>query len=188
MHARPLEIAVRRFGVVHSVALTSFFSFFCGSCEKKIVWKLVCTWPIRNQTAAETLRRNVLCADTKMHMWVTVDLFVNVSTKLCKHFWSLAQPLVWSAIDPALRATELQQNQTSWALSSSVQGKDASSWRLICEWVCTVTSVSVRIEKRAKCAKLISQIWRIIFSKRQALSRALVVNSNLQHGKSLARG
>ena len=26
-------------------------------------------------------------------------------------------------------------------------------WRLVCEWVCTVTSVSVRIEKRANCAK-----------------------------------
>ena len=25
--------------------------------------------------------------------------------------------------------------------------------RLVCEWVCTVTSVSVRIEKRANCAK-----------------------------------
>ena len=26
-------------------------------------------------------------------------------------------------------------------------------WRLVFEWVCTVTSISVRIEKRAKCAK-----------------------------------
>ena len=128
-----------------------FFSFFCGSCEKNLFWKLVCTWPIGDQTAAETLWRNVLCADTKK--WVTVDLFVNVSTKLCMHIWSLAQPLAWSEINPALRATELQQNQTSKDLSSSVPGKDPSAWRLVCEWVCAVTSVSVRIEKRAKCAK-----------------------------------
>ena len=41
-------------------------------------------------------------------------------------------------------------NETSKDLSSSVQ---RCKWRLVCEWVCTFTSVSVRIEKCANCAE-----------------------------------
>ena len=37
--------------------------------------------------------------------------------------------------------------------NQSLQLVPRRKWRLVCEWVCTVTSVSVRIEKRTNCAK-----------------------------------
>ena len=48
---------------------------------------------------------------------------------------------------------EVQQNQTSKGLIVLGIAGQRCKCRLVCEWVCTVTSVSVRIEKRANCAK-----------------------------------
>ena len=88
-------------------------------------------------------------------------LFLKVSTmaKLDIHSLltgSAAGPLAWSEIDPAHRAFDARgpTKPTSKGLIMIVLGKDATcKCRLVCEWVCTVTSVSVRIEKRANCAK-----------------------------------
>ena len=39
------------------------------------------------------------------------------------------------------------------SLKPKLAARQRCKWRLVCEWVCTVTSVSVRIWKRAICAK-----------------------------------
>ena len=60
-------------------------------------------------------------------------------------------------------------------------------FQLVCDCVCTVTWVSIQMWERAKVLKIHGKKnWLCIFSKRQALSRA-VVNGNLLLGKNLAR-
>ena len=47
-----------------------------------------------------------------------------------------------------LRGFELSISNTETKVAAQRR-----KWRLVCEWVCTVASVSVRIKKRANCAK-----------------------------------
>ena len=98
------------------------------------------------------------CAD--IEKWVAdlaVEglLFVKVSTKLEIHSLltvSAADPLAWSEIDPAHRAFDARR-PTKPNFQRPDRAGQRCKCRLVCEWVCTVTSVSVRIEKRANCAK-----------------------------------
>ena len=98
------------------------------------------------------------CAD--IEKWVAdlaVEglLFVKVSTKLDIHSLltgSAAGPLAWSEIDPAHRAFDAR-GPTKPNFQRPDRAGQRCKWRLVCEWACTVTSVSVRIEKRANCAK-----------------------------------
>ena len=98
------------------------------------------------------------CAD--IEKWVAdlaVEglLFVKVSTKLDIHSFltgSAAGPLAWSEIDPAHRAFDAR-GPTKSNFQRPDRAGQRCKCRLVCEWVCTVTSVSVRIEKRANCAK-----------------------------------
>ena len=98
------------------------------------------------------------CAD--IEKWVTdlaVEglLFVKVSTKLDIHSLltgSAAGPLAWSEIDPPHRAFDAR-GPTKPNFQRPDRAGQRCKCRLVCEWVCTVTSVSVRIEKRANCAK-----------------------------------
>ena len=100
------------------------------------------------------------CAD--IEKWVAdlaVEdlLFVKVSTKLDIHSLlmitgSAAGPLAWSEIDPGHRAFDAR-GPTKPNFQRPDRGGQRCKCRLVCEWVCTVTSVSVRIKKRANCAK-----------------------------------
>ena len=98
------------------------------------------------------------CAD--IEKWVAdlaVEglLFVKVSTKLDIHSLltgSAAGPLAWSEIDPAHRAFDAR-GPTIPNFQRPDRAGQRCKCRLVCKWVCTVTSVSVRIEKRANCAK-----------------------------------
>ena len=63
-----------------------------------------------------------------------------------------AGPLAWSEIDPAHRAFDAR-GPTKPNFQRPDRAGQRCKCRLVCEWVCTVTSVSVRIEKRANCAK-----------------------------------
>ena len=80
---------------------------------------------------------------------------LKVSTKLDIHSLltgSAAGPLAWSEIDPAHRAFDAR-GPTKPDFQRPDRAGQRCKCRLVCEWVCTVTSVSVRIEKRANCAK-----------------------------------
>ena len=98
------------------------------------------------------------CAD--IEKWVAdlaVEglLFVKVSTKLDIHSLltgSAAGPLARSEIDPAHRAFNARGPTKPNFQRPDGAGRRCKC-RLVCEWVCTVTSVSVQIEKRANCAK-----------------------------------
>ena len=82
-------------------------------------------------------------------------LFVKVRTKLDIHSLlngSAAGPLAWSEIDPAHRAFDARAPRKPNFQRPERAGQRCK-WRLVCEWVCTVTSVSVRIEKGVNCAK-----------------------------------
>ena len=82
-------------------------------------------------------------------------LFVKVSTKLDIHSLltgSAAGPLAWSEIDPTHRAFDAR-GPTQPNFQRPDRAGQRCKCRLVCEWVRTVTSVSVRIEKRANCAK-----------------------------------
>ena len=140
-------------GLYTPVALTSFFSFSCGS--KKLFSKLVYTW---RSNCSWGPFEEMWCAD--IEKWVAdlaVEglLFVKVSTKLDIHSLltgSAAGPLAWSEIDPAHRAFDAR-GPTKPNFQRPDRAGQRCKCRLVCEWVCTVTSVSVRIEKRANCAK-----------------------------------
>ena len=82
-------------------------------------------------------------------------LFIKVSTKLDIHSLltgSAAGPLAWSEIDPDHRAFDAR-GPTKPNFQRADRAGQRCKCRLVCEWVCTVTSVSVRIEKRANYAK-----------------------------------
>ena len=82
-------------------------------------------------------------------------VFIKVSTKLDIHSLltgSAAGPLAWSEIDPAHRAIDAR-GPTKPNFQRPDRAGQRCKCRLVCEWECTVTSVSVRIEKRANCAK-----------------------------------
>ena len=102
---------------------------------------------------------------------VTVEVFENVSTKrfACSPAWS---------------------PDSRWSEMIRAPGTKPTPWqrckrRLFFDSVCTVTQVSRQMRKRAKILKIISKKTDlvVIFSKRQALSRAVVVNSNMSRGK-----
>ena len=111
-------------------------------------------------------------------------LFVKVSTKLDIHSLltgSAAGPLAWSEIDPANRAFDAR-GPTKPNFQRPDRAGQRCKCRLVCEWVYVRLLQSQYESKSARTVlKIISQnlAQRIIFSKRQALSRALVVNSNL---------
>ena len=65
---------------------------------------------------------------------------------------SAAGPLAWSEIDPAHRAFDAR-GPTKPNFQRPDRAGQRCNCRLVCEWVGTVTSVSVRTEKRANCAK-----------------------------------
>ena len=131
----------------------SFFSFSCGS--KKIVFETGLHMAIKLQL--RTLRINVVRRHRKVGRGPRGGslLFVKVSTKLDIHSLltgSAAGPLAWSEIDPAHRAFDAR-GPTKPNFQRPDRAGQRCKCRLVCEWVCTVTSVSVRIEKRANCAK-----------------------------------
>ena len=142
-----------RFGAVHSRGADVFFLILLW--VEKMFSKLVCTW---RSNCSWGPFEEMWCAD--IEKWVAdlaVEglLFVKVSTKLDIHSLltgSAAGPLAWSEIDPAHRPFD-----TTGPTKPNFQRPDRAGqrckWQLVCEWVCTVTSVSVRIEKRANCAK-----------------------------------
>ena len=108
---------------------------------------------------------------------VTVEVFENVSAKhfACSPAWSPDN--CWSEMIRA-SGTKLTHWQTS-------------KWRLVFGCVCTVTmvtGVSIQMRKAREYSKNnLSKSQLVIFSTRQALSRAVVVNSNMSRGKYLAR-
>ena len=123
--------------------------------RKKLFSKLVFTW---RSNCSRGPFEEMWCAD--IEKWVAdlaVEglLFVKVSTKLDIHSLltgSAAGPLAWSEIDPAHRAFDAR-GPTKPNFQRPDRAGQRCKCRLVCEWVCTVTSVSVRIEKRANCAK-----------------------------------
>ena len=151
-HARPLEIHE-----VWGCTLPWRWRLFSHSPvgRKKLFSKLVCTW---RSNCSWGPFEEMWCAD--IEKWVAdlaVEglLSVKVSTKLDIHSLltgSAAGPLAWSEIDPAHRAFDAR-GPTKPNFRRPDRAGQRCKCQLVCEWVCTVTSVSVRIEKRANCAK-----------------------------------
>ena len=128
-HARPLEIATRRLGAVHSVALTSFFSFSCGSCEK------ICfgNWFAHGeQTAAEEpSKKCVVCRHKKMGRGGRLTFRKSEHQPRHSHsaHWLSRWPagLVRGRSGPS-GIEELQQNQTSEGLSWATMQVAVGLW------------------------------------------------------------
>ena len=105
----------------------------------------------------------------------------------------LAGPLAWSEIDPAHRAFDARA-PTKPNFQRPERSGQRCKWRLVCEWVCTVTSVSVRIEKRANCAKNNKPKSGGLFLvnarpfPEQSLSIATYRVGSILRGKGLVRG
>ena len=146
-----------RFGAVHSRGADVFF--------------LILLWVEKNcfrnwsahgdQTAAEDPSKKCGAQTSKSgvaDLAVEGLLFVKVSTKLDIHSLltgSAAGPLAWSEIDPAHRAFDARgpTKPNFQRPDRHDRAGQRCKCRLVCEWVCTVTSVSVRIEKR--CVNLV---------------------------------
>ena len=101
-----------------------------------------------------TLRRNVWCED--IEKWVTVEgeLFrKRYHQALHAHFgrWLSHWPR-WPG-QRSILPFEHSRAPTKPNFQRPERAGQRCQWRLVCEWVCTVASVSVRIEKRTNCAK-----------------------------------
>ena len=141
------------------VALTSFFSFSCGS--KKIVFETGLHMAIKLQL--RTLRRNVVRRHRKVGRGPRGGRF---TFRKSEHQARHSQFAHWLSRWPAglVRGrsgpSSIRRERSTRPTKPNFQRPDRHDragqrckCRLVCEWVCTVTSVSVRIEKRANCAK-----------------------------------
>ena len=142
-------------GLYTPVALTSFFSFPCGS--KKIVFETGLHMATKLQL--RTLRRNVVRRLRKVGRGPRGGRF---TFRKSEHQARHSQFAHWLSRWPAglvrdRSGPSIIQSDARGPTKPNFQRPDRAGQkckcRLVCEWVCTVTSVSVRIEKRANCAK-----------------------------------
>ena len=143
--AWPCTIRYNQFWAVHCepkcrAVLISLFIFFGLMCnfffENRMMIKL------------RTIRRNLWHGDSKN----TAKTGCRGRFRKSEHGACIQHALV-------IRWTEIKtwyheaSNFRFPTLNPKLATGQRRKWRLVCEWVCTVASVSVRIKKRANCAK-----------------------------------
>ena len=115
-----------------------------------IFFRLICNffWKPRGDQAENNSTKSVTRRQKKtLPKRVIEEDFANVSTEFaCSTLWSSdgqrSRPGIFEA-----------SNFRFPTLKPKLAAGQRRKWRLVCEWVCAVASVSVRIKKRANCAK-----------------------------------
>ena len=119
-----------------SAMLFSLFIFFGLMCN--FFWK-----PYGDQTANHSTK-SVTRQTAKT---VIEEDFANVSTDLCMQN---ILAIEWSQRSRPGSGTFEVSNFRFPTLKPKLAAGQRCKWRLVCEWVCMVTSVSVRIEKTSE--------------------------------------
>ena len=145
--ARPCTIHNDQFWAVHcepkcqavSISLFIFFGLMCNFFWKPRGDQLRTFDEICDTQTTKTLPKRVT---------LTEEDFANVSTEL-------ACSTLWSSDGQRSRPGSFEASNFRFpTLKPKLGAGQRRKWRLVCEWVCTVASVSVQINlKRANCAK-----------------------------------
>ena len=184
--AWPCTIRYDQFWAVHCepkcravlISLFIFFGLMCNFFLKTAWWS---NWEpfdeICDTQTAKTLPKRVV-----------EEVFVNVSTEL-------ASSTLWSSDGQRSRPGTFEASNFRFpTLKPKLAAGQRRKWRLVCEWVCTVASVSVRIKNRANCAKnnRPKSGWLFLVNTRpfpeQSSSIATCRVGSIQRGKGVVRG
>ena len=163
-----------------SVSLFMFLGLMCNFFMKTAWWS---NWePFDEISGCDMQTANTLPKR------VTEEDFANVSTEL-------ACSTLWSSDGQRSRPGTFEASNFRFpTLKPKLAAGQRRKWRLVCEWVCTVPSVSVRIKKRANCAKnnRPKSGWLFLVNTRpfpeQSSSIATCRVGSIKRGKGLVRG